>query len=248
MIYPAHDEKYFLCGREDGAITVHHLKTCKGVLELNLHSAEIRHLDFNPKESRLLSLETSRRSIVTQLTPSLSKTGSWAQGEILVDHRAQAAVTQALMSPDGTAILISTVAGQEIWDESCGQFSNHSVGDGRWLVHPADDSRLLFAKSRQIQLHQWTVPQEKAGSHCISLSLSSDIGNSALLNEWFSRPGVDYLFQVLPLQSGQVTAFLTIQARRLQPSVSEALVSASMRNMVASVKNVIAISRSSVVC
>lgn len=247
VIEPAHDEKYFLCGREDGAITVHHIKTGKEVLELNLHSAEIRHLDFNPKKARLLSVDTSRRSILTQLTPPLSKTGSWAQGEILVDHRAQAAVTQALISPDGTAILVSTVAGQEIWDESCGQFSNHSVGDGRWLVHPVDDSRLLLAKSQQIELRQWTVPQGKADSHCVSLSLSSEIGKSPILKEWFSQPGVDYLFQVLPLQSGQVTAFLTIQARRLQPSVSEVLASASMRNMVASVKTVITISRSSVV-
>ena len=38
VISQAHDEKFFFCGREDGAITLHHLKTGEEVLELKLHS------------------------------------------------------------------------------------------------------------------------------------------------------------------------------------------------------------------
>ncbi|KAK7723043.1 hypothetical protein SLS63_009072 [Diaporthe eres] len=247
VITQTHNEKFFLCGREDGAITIHHLKTGEVVLELKLHAAEILHLDFNHKKARLLSVDTSRRCVFTQLIPPQSKSASWAQGEIIVDHRAQAAITQALTSPSGTEILISTLAGQEIWDESRGQFCNYSIGDGRWVIHPADDSLTLLARSQQIELSQWTGIQEKAEPHCISLSLSSDIRKTAVPNGWFSQTGIDYLFQALPLQNGQVTAFLMLQARHLQPGVSKASVSASVRNMVAGVKTVIAISRSNVV-
>lgn len=244
VIAQTHGEKIFLCGREDGAITIHHVRTGEVIIELKLHSAEVRLLDFNPKKARLLSVDTSRRCIVTHITPPRSKTGSWAQGEILLDHRAQAAVTQALVSPDGTAILISTASGQEIWEESSGRFCSHSVGDGRWVTHPVEDSRLLLARSRHIELHQWTALQAKADSHSISLNNSS---GTAISNKWFSQPGIDYLFQALPMQNGQVTAFLMIPAHHLQPGVSEASVSASMRNMVAGVKSIIAISRSSVI-
>lgn len=247
VITQAHDDKFIFCGREDGGITIHHLKTGAVVLELKLHSAEVRHLDFNHKKARLLSVDTSRKCIVTQLTPPRSKTGSWAQGEIVLDHRAQAAVTQALVSPDGTEILISTHSGQEVWEESSGQFRNYSAGDGKWLIHPADNSCILLARSQQIELRQWTALQAKADSHIISLTPSCDTGKIAIPNEWFSQPGIDYLFQALPLQNGQVTAFLMTQARRLQPGVSEVSVTASMRNMVAGVKTIIAISRSSVI-
>lgn len=247
VIAQTHDEKFFFCGREDGTITIHHLKTGEAALQLRFHSAEVRHLHFNSKKARLLSVDTSRRWIVTQLAPPQSKTGSWAQGEILLDHRAQAAITQAIVNPDGNAILISTPAGQEIWDESNGQFSNHSIKDGTWLTHPADDSRLLLAKSQQIELRRWTGLQEKADPHSVSLRLSSDLGKTVIPNEWFSQPGIDYLFQALPLQNGQVTAFLMIQASLLQSSVGEVSVSSSMRNMVAGVKSVVAITRSSVI-
>lgn len=247
VITQTHDEKFFFCGREDGSVTIHHLKTGQVVLELKLHAAEIRHLDFDHKKARLLSVDTSRRCVFTQLIPTPSKSAPLAQGENILDHRAQAAITQALVSPNGTAILISTLAGQEIWDESRGQFCNHSVVDGRWMIHPADDSRILLARGQQIELNQWTGLQEKAEPHYISLSLSSDIRKTTIPNEWFSQTGIDYLFQALPLHNGQVTAFLMLQALRLQPSVGEASVSASVRNMVAGVKSVIAISRSSVI-
>lgn len=243
----AYDDRFFFCGREDGGITIHHLKTGDQVLELKLHSVEVRHLEFNPKKHRLLSVDTSRRCVVTQLTPPPSKVGSWTQGESFLDHRARATITQALMSPDGTAILLSTSSGQEVWDEVRGQFCNYSVGDGKWMVHPADNTRILLSRSHQIQLHRWTGLEEKADASSISLSVPSDIRKTSIPNEWFFQAGIDYLFQALPLQNGRVTAFLMIQAQLLQPSATEASVTVSMRNMVAGVKSIISISRSSVI-
>lgn len=144
VLSQAHDGKFFFCDREDGAITIPHIKTGEEVLQLKVHSVEVRHLDFNPQKGRLLSVDTSRRCIVTQLTPPSAKTDSWSQAEIILDHRAQSAITQALLSPDGSAILISTLSGQGIWDETSGQFCNYPAGDGRWLVHLADDTVLCW--------------------------------------------------------------------------------------------------------
>lgn len=247
VISQAHDDKFFFCGREDGAITIHHLKTGEEVLELKLHSVEVRHLDFNHKKGRLLSVDTSRRCIITQLTPPPSRVGSWTQGENLLDHRAQATITQALVSPDGTAILLSTSSGDEIWDEGRGQFSNYSARDGKWMIHPADDTRLILSNGQQFQLHRWPGLESNIETHSIPLTLPSDIRKTAISSEWFFQPGIDYLFQALPVQNGQVTAFLMIQANRLQPGVSEASVATSVRNMVSGVKSIISISRSSVI-
>lgn len=247
VISPAYDDKFFFCGREDGAITIHHLKTGKEVLELKLHSIEVRHLDYNAKRCRLLSVDTSRRCIATELTPPPSKVGSWTQGGNIFDHRAQTAITQALLSPDGNSILLSSSSGQEIWEERLGHFRSYSIGDGKWMIHPADDSRFLLSRNQQIQLYQWAGLEDKAGSHDISLTISGDIRKAAVPNEWMSQPGIDYLFQAVPLQNNQVTAFLMIQAGRLQPGISDVKVSTSMRNMVAGVKTIIAISRSHVI-
>lgn len=61
VLTSSYDEDFFFCGREDGSVTIHYLKTGGIAWEMKLHSVEINYLDFNPKTNVLLSIDISKR-------------------------------------------------------------------------------------------------------------------------------------------------------------------------------------------
>lgn len=130
------DGRFFFCGREDGSVTVHDNRSGNVVLELKLHSVQIRLLHFESESNLLLSVDISRRCMLTNLTKPSAANPRWSQGACVLDHRAPASVNQALMKRGSSAFLLSIHNGEELWNGSEVLHSNISTRNSWWVCHP----------------------------------------------------------------------------------------------------------------
>lgn len=244
VIVQAGDVHFVFCGREDGSVTIHDLDNGNKVLELQIHSVDISHLGWHPRVKILLSSDISGRCIATHL--SAPPTDKWGRLGQLFDHRATAAVLQAMMRPDGRAILLSTHDGEDLWENKKFTASRHSLGTARWTLHPTDDAHIFLTDSNKITLYRWDGLKKETKGPGVLFKLPSDISNLTLMNDWSYRLGVNLFVQMIQMSAQSGTAILTLDPSQIQSPSKEAPVSSAIRKFLGGVKAVLGVHSSSI--
>ncbi|KAJ0121991.1 hypothetical protein J7T55_002502 [Diaporthe amygdali] len=247
VIAPAHDDHYHFCGREDGSVTIHDNRNGTVVLEIKLHSVQICHLHFEARSSTLLSVDISSRCVMTRLERPSSGFQNWSQEACVMDHRAQASVTQSLMKPSGTAFLLSKQDGEELWNGREILRSKVSTGSSWWMPHPTDPELLLLVDNKQIRTYHWENLRDATEDHGLSIALPPNLDWQNLDNVWSSQPGCNIISQAVTFRDAPGTAFLILDLDQNKRESSSIVVSCTLRNMAAGVKSILAVSRSTVI-
>lgn len=247
VIAPAHDDHYHFCGREDGSVTIHDNRNGTVVLEIKLHSVQICHLHFETRSSTLLSVDISSRCMMTRLERPSSGFQNWSQEACVMDHRAQASVTQSLMKPSGTAFLLSKQDGEELWNGREILRSKVSTGSSWWMPHPTDPELLLLVDNKQIRTYHWENLGDATEDHGLSIALPPNLDWQNLDNVWSSQPGCNIISQAVTFRDAPGTAFLILDLDQNKRESSSTMVSCILRNMAAGVKSILAVSRSTII-
>lgn len=182
------------------------------------------------------------------MIPPKPTQGSWNQKGVVLDHRSKARVIQAIINSNGTVVLIVTKDGEELWKDGRITTSNYASGNMKWINHPMDPSLLLLIGCNRLYIHKWDG-LNRVGMHeeGISFNISPDLGKAVVTTDWVMQSGIPFLFQAV--QSGQTprVAFIMLKTENLANGQPEWPVSCIWRNIVAGVKCVLTISRSSII-
>ncbi|KAK4135705.1 hypothetical protein BT67DRAFT_258354 [Trichocladium antarcticum] len=235
----AGDSNFLFCGREDGSITVHDTTSGRVCAELKFHArmVDIRHLEWNAQAKVLFSVDASRRCIATRVTlPTTTPASNPLQKhqahhqlhqlDHLLDFRAPDNVLQALISPDATAVLISTPSTTALHplgrntDTATAQFTTTSP-KARWLPHPTDPALLLLFTNASTTLHifHWAGLTRQTPPGGIALTPPRPNSHPHpyprpppdLSDTWFARAGSAVLVQTVALPCGRrTTGFVTL--------------------------------------
>jgi WD40 repeat protein len=236
----ASDDKnypFIFCGREDGTITVHRFTDGVEVLDWTCHAAEVSHVDWNRNAQMVLSVDVSGRCVATILAMPQTLDGPWKRVQRLLDIRLTTVVQQALLRPDGGAILVSCIDGETLWERQSGTIntSQHAPLDdtstqptaqekARWILHPTDTSRLLLIDGLTIHIFLWTGLTRETAPSGITMTIPplppSIAAPLPLTNDWTHRTGIPSLTQAVQLDSLSSACFLTIDTNRLQTTTN----------------------------
>lgn len=244
VITSADDVHFVFCGREDGSVTVHDVNNGNKVLELQIHSVDIRHLEWHPRAKILLSSDTSGRCIATRLLAP--PTDAWGRSSQVFEHRATAAVLQAMMRPDGRAILFSTQNGEDLWENNEFTGSRYSIGMARWALHPTDDAYLFLVDSNKVHLYRWDGLKRETRGPGVLFKLPSIVADSIPVNDWSYRLGTNLLVQMIQISARSGTAILMLDPSQIQSSSTEVSVLSTTRKFLGGVKTVLGFYSSSI--
>jgi hypothetical protein len=208
-------------------VCVQELKSGNVMLELRLHSASIRHVEWNAEARVLVTVDAASRAIATRLLlagerNSNDTKGAWGQAEQLFNRRGTTAVAQALIRPDGAAVLLSTQLGEELWQlgDDMTRTSEHSQqGAARWLQHPTDKMRLLLLSGgNSLALYLWDgLRRDPAVMADVPIVLPPGFADLVPSNSWVSRTDIGTVWQAmaLPAPQSSSTAILMLDAASL---------------------------------
>lgn len=244
VIAQADNAHFVFCGREDGSMTIHDINNGSKVLELQLHSMYIYYLEWHSRAKILLSSDISGQCIAAHL--STPPTDAWGRIGQLFGHRATAAVLQAIIRPDGRAILLSTRGGEDLWENNEFAVSRHSLGMARWMLHPTDDAHLFLVDSNKIHLYRWDGLQKESSEPGVLFQMRLDTSNLPPTNDWFYRPGLNLLAQIIQMPAQSAAAILTLDPSQIQPTSAEVAVSRTTRKFLGGVKSVLGFHGSSI--
>ncbi|KXH53289.1 hypothetical protein CSAL01_01937 [Colletotrichum salicis] len=159
VLTPMGDDKHVFCGREDESVSIHDVRTGQKVVEFKCHSASIRVVEWNPKLGLLVNVDTSTRCIGIRISPRLRNHNPWYQQDIVFNARASSSVSQAIIEPNGVAVLFSTQRGEELWQKQSPSepFSSSQLSSetSQWMQHPTDKSLLLLLEKSTVRPFRW---------------------------------------------------------------------------------------------
>ncbi|KAK9418518.1 putative GPI inositol-deacylase [Seiridium unicorne] len=216
-ITQAGNSNYLFCGREDGTITYHDIRSGRKLDELRFHArtVEIQHLEWHAKTQTLFSVDASGRCLATRF--SASSSGQLQQKRHVFDHRAASTVRQAIMNEDASSYLLSTNDGEELWDTKIENFVTfrNSSASAQWLAHPTDTSRLLLIDGGKVSIFLWkglTRGAINSGGVEINQTGRSSPSTTSI---WFSHRG---MASIVTIDRDQLTSTSTIYSLNFTPS------------------------------
>ena len=247
------DGKLIFCGRDDGSVSVHELKSGGKVLDLKLHSASIQQVAWNPSARLLVTTDVSTRCIATRLSSLPFTSYSGGSAETLFNLKTSSPVLQVVIRPDGQTVLLSSQAGEEVWEGTRLTQSKHSLGGARWIQHPSDRTKLFLAEGDKLRLFHWAhlTEDEPNPRPEITISLGNAFTNLTLTADWVSRADTGLLVQMAqlpPTQSSQ-NAFVMLDVDKIPTQPASATVvqpSCAVRSFLGGIKAVLGLARSSV--
>lgn len=149
----------FVCGKENGTVTLYDSKTGQQAQELYSHGTKtaILFLEWEPRNSVLASTDRSSRFQMRKISQTSS--GTWAATPPLLDQSIDQAIRQILLHPDGELILISALYADYVWDVH-GRQRAHRSTDARHSWRWANSSftstrRLLHIADGEIRCFEW---------------------------------------------------------------------------------------------
>ncbi|KAI4207538.1 MAG: hypothetical protein LQ346_000470 [Caloplaca aetnensis] len=149
----------FICGKENGALTVHDSKTGEQTQELYNHetSTAIVFVEWEARESILASTDRSSRIQVRKIARNPS--GSWTATPPLLDQCIDQAVRQILLHPGAKMILVSALFADYVWDIQ-GLQRAHRIADRRHSWRWTDCSsgstpKLLYIADGETRCFEW---------------------------------------------------------------------------------------------
>ncbi|KAK1510048.1 hypothetical protein CABS01_07720 [Colletotrichum abscissum] len=245
------DDKHVFCGREDGSVSVHDVKDGQKIVEFKHHSASIRVVEWNPKVNLLVSVDASTRCIGMRISPHLKHHNPWYQQDVVFNSRASSSVSQAIIEPNGLAVLFSTQRGEELWQNktppepfSPSQLSTES---GQWMQHPTDKSPLLLLEQSTVRPFRWDDLRPNTSFSSISMLLPPGFKETTLTNKWFSRVEFDTMVQAFHLQAENKNTFLLLTSSNIHTASKQVSVSCTVSSLLGSVKAILGITRSAVI-
>lgn len=152
------EDEFFCCGRDDGSVTIHDMKSGARVRKVCNHSTtvDIIAIEWSSSCRLIASADDSGKVIVKRLR--IKDDGKWAVYPLL-DFRLEEAVLQVLFSSDEAFFLVSTETTDHVWDVKKKievykrRYGSKSMR--KWLNHPTDESHLIQLTVSQVALHKW---------------------------------------------------------------------------------------------
>lgn len=187
-----HRGEFVFAGRENGTVSVFETKTGTVVKELAGHikDVSILHMDWNIKANLLASTDISGRFIVREvLNPSASV---WESGLPLLSGRVSEAISQILISTDGTRVLVSTSDSDECWSTDgtrVGIGARHQTGGVKWINHPDNPTQMILFDGSCARVFEWDTFLELSSSTGILLDTEheSQMAPSDIISSYHGR-------------------------------------------------------------
>ncbi|KAH0559298.1 hypothetical protein GP486_004190 [Trichoglossum hirsutum] len=174
-----HSGDFVFCGRENGSVVVFDTKTGKPMQELYWQSKDIAVslLDWNHQESVLASTDASGRFTARKVAREIS--GLWQVSEPLINDRADHAIRQILLSPNGKQLLVSTTLAEYLYSIEKKPIQQRLVRvdptsrqtSKKWINHPSDQAHLLQFEGRVARIFSWSSLEELSAANGISLGI-----------------------------------------------------------------------------
>lgn len=167
--------EYLLCGKDDGHVDVYETGTGKQIQKLYSHVRNIgvSLLAWNECRNLVASIDMSSRFQVLRL--DTTKPSHWTLEEKLLDERSDRPISQIMLSPDGSNLLVSTPLGNSIWNLH-GKGLLRSIDQAicapwKWIMQPSKPSELLLLHGSTIRIFEWECLDELSSPGGIQLQL-----------------------------------------------------------------------------
>ena len=159
------DDKFYCCGKDNGAVVLHEMSKGEKVRKLYGHSSvvSIVEMAWSPSQRYIASADDCGRVIAKRLQKPKSQTAEWKVYPLL-DVRPGEAVSQLLFSSSENYLLISCSTYDCVWSigdkkEICR--SPHKFETARrWVNHPHDSNLLVRIGCRDPQTFIWKCLDE----------------------------------------------------------------------------------------
>ncbi|KAK8058994.1 hypothetical protein PG994_009442 [Apiospora phragmitis] len=200
IIAQASSSNYLFCGREDGSIAYHNMKTGRRFEAFQFHArfVAITQLEWHAKTQTLFSVDISGRCIGTLFSSSPSDQLQFKSH--IFNHRVESTAQQALVRTDATAFLVSTSVGEDVWRSDTGLFtsSKHSKDGSQWLIHPTDSSKLILLRGADVKMFSWATLDVLVESYESSRAphIGAYVASSQPIT-WFSRHELKYILSLV---------------------------------------------------
>ncbi|KAK1772835.1 hypothetical protein QBC33DRAFT_522616 [Phialemonium atrogriseum] len=214
---------YLFCGRGDGTVDVVELATGVAVETLAHHAkgVSISHLEWNDEKSLLVSVDLSSRFIISNFSAAPGPKSRWERVGSQIDCRVSGTVSQVLVAPDGSRVLISTASEDELRDTAngCVLKSEPSPGPNRgWMTHPTEPSWLILSHSGSLHIYEWASLSRLTPAAGLSLLASNPGPLPPFCGTWFSRAGSPYLATLLGAPNDRRRQLVLVNASKIQLS------------------------------
>ena len=235
---------FVFCGRENGTISIHDLNTGNVVKEFRFHArmVGIRHMKWNAKHSILVSVDSSSRCLATRLTRPTN--GEWQQVKRLFEHRTGKAISQVLIAPDGSTILLSISGVSELWNIEQGLIaSTNTTTLTTWITHPTKEEQLIQLQGNTLRVFEWSRLRETSMDGGILLANPFSL-NTLTGGTWLSHKGHNTMAWIGRLE-GQEVGFMTLEGAKVDANAVQIEVSFVRNRLYAYMKLPIGLVRSS---
>ncbi|KAJ5178230.1 uncharacterized protein N7500_000929 [Penicillium coprophilum] len=203
---------FLFAGRQDGSIDIRESNSGDLIDKLMLHDtfAEVEFIDWNEKNSCMLSVDITGRCVVTRL-PSIRK-GTRVQSTCLLDHREWASVRQAFIDPNAESIFIRTESSVKIIDLSGSTVADlTSLSGSWWATHPSSNHHLIAICDSKLHLFEWRSLKRLLQTDGVSL-LPPELDMQKASHQWVGGSSSSYLVQGVlgsKARTGHLVAFET---------------------------------------
>ena len=150
----------FCCGRDDGTLSIHDMKSGKRLRSLPGHATEaaIIALTWSLSGSWIASADDSGHVLIRKI-----QIPSPRNPDLLVwksfDLRVEDGIIQLLISSDDKYLLVASSSSVKLWDIQrkmvclSRMFPSHTRG--RWIEHPTEPDRLVMVSSKEVHTFEW---------------------------------------------------------------------------------------------
>ena len=248
-IEPHHSGQYLFCGKEGGPVSVYDLESGSEIREIYRHVANtaVTFLNWNEKQQLLVSCDRSSRTLIHEIITQDKEPLMWLKGQP-IEHNADHAIQQVLVSPDGQRILLAAPH----WDTLLDTKGNYihkfvprpSAESRKWITHPHFPDRLLLLDGLVSHIYDWTTLTELSSNTGILLDVeSSGSSGEILIRSLTTRYAKSALIaEINQFYDGYRTNHLLVwQASDIQPSTEKVLPVARYQTAISDSKLVIGV-------
>jgi hypothetical protein len=153
-----------------------------------------------------------------------------------------------LIKGNELAVLVSTQYGKEVWENSQVVASKQSLGAAQWIQHPTDPSRLLLVVDNKFHIYQWNGLERETVANDAPVVIPPGINPPDTKNFWLTRRlEINTLVQACQLGNPTRNAFMLLDTEHIKLTSADVLVACIYQRFISGVKEILGISRSSVV-
>lgn len=164
------EDEFFCCGRDDGSVSIHEIKSGVRVRKVTNHSKVVDVIAIHWSSSRrfIASADDSGRIIVKRL--KIKDDDTWAVYPVFELRVSEESLSQLLISLDEEFLLVSTNTSDRVWDlKKKAEVVNtkRMIATGlKWMNHPSNDSQLICVEPSRLSIYSWVnlsriVPSEQ---------------------------------------------------------------------------------------